>query len=130
MTSPSQRVPVLTIDRPSRSGKGTISRQVADALGWPMLDSRAPHPALGYAAGMEGLDLSDAEAVTRCAQTTRISFRDPKDGGETRVIVNGHDATAELRTETCGAAASAIAAIPSVREALLDKQRGFRRAPG
>src|SRR6187399_3358704 len=119
--------PVLTVDGPSGSGKGTISRMVADALGWHLLDSGALYRAVGYAAGMEGLDLSDAEAVTRCAQTTKIAFRDPKDGGETRVVVNGHDATDEIRTETCGAAASAIAAIPSVREALFEKQRSFRR---
>jgi cytidylate kinase len=123
-------VPVLTIDGPSGSGKGTISRKAADALGWHMLDSGALYRSVGFAASMEGLDLSDAEAVTRCAQTTKISFRDPKDGSETRVIVNGHDATDEIRTETCGAAASAIAAIPSVRSALLDKQRSFRKAPG
>jgi len=123
-------VPVLTIDGPSGSGKGTISRKVADALGWHMLDSGALYRSVGFAASMEGLDLSDVDAVTRCAQTTKIAFRDPKDGGETRVIVNGHDATDEIRTETCGAAASAIAAIPSVRTALLDKQRSFRKAPG
>jgi cytidylate kinase len=123
-------VPVLTIDGPSGSGKGTISARVASALGWHLLDSGALYRAVGYAAGMAGLDLSDAEAVTRCAETTRITFRDPKDGGETRVFVNSHDATADLRTETCGAAASAIAAIPSVRTALFDKQRSFRRSPG
>ncbi|HET9034050.1 MAG TPA: (d)CMP kinase, partial [Dokdonella sp.] len=83
-----------------------------------------------YAAGVAGFDLSDAEAVTRCAETTKIRFRDPKDGGETRVIVNGHDATDELRTETAGAAASAIAAFPGVRQALFEMQRGFRKAPG
>ena len=131
MTTRSDKpVPVLTIDGPSGSGKGTISRAVADALGWHLLDSGALYRAVGYAAGMEGLDLSDADAVTRCAETTRITFRDPKDGGETRVLVNGHDATDELRTETCGAAASAIAAIPSVRTALFEKQRSFRRLPG
>jgi cytidylate kinase len=123
-------VPVLTIDGPSGSGKGTISRMVANALGWHMLDSGALYRAVGFAASMEGLDLSDVDAVTRCAQTTKISFRDPKDGSETRVIVNGHDATDEIRTETCGAAASAIAAIPSVRTALLNKQHSFRKAPG
>jgi cytidylate kinase len=123
-------VPVLTIDGPSGSGKGTISRNVAETLGWHMLDSGALYRAVGFAAGMEGLDLSDAEAVTRCAQTTKISFRDPKDGGETRVIVNGMNATGEIRAETCGAAASAIAAIPGVRTALFDKQRAFRKAPG
>jgi len=123
-------VPVLTIDGPSGSGKGTISRMVADALGWRMLDSGALYRAISFAASMEGLDLSDAEAVTRCAQETKISFRASDDGGETHVIVNGMDATDELRTETCGAAASAVAAIPGVRAALFDKQRAFRKAPG
>ena len=115
-------IPVLTIDGPSGSGKGTISARVADALGWHLLDSGALYRAVGFAASLAGLDLSDADAVTRCAETTKISFRDPKDGGETRVIVNGLDATADIRTETCGAAASAIAAIPSVRAALFEKQ--------
>jgi cytidylate kinase len=127
---PDKIIPVLTIDGPSGSGKGTISRMVADTLGWHLLDSGAIYRAVGFAAGMEGLDLSDAEAVTRCAISARIGFRDPKDGRETRVIVNGLDATDEIRTETCGAAASAIAAIPGVRAALFDKQRSFRKAPG
>lgn len=121
---------MLAIDGPSGSGKGTISRAVADALGWHLLDSGAIYRAVGYAASMAGIDLSDAAAVTRCAETTKITFRDPKDGGDTHVIVNGHDATDEIRTETCGAAASAIAAIPAVRTALFEKQRSFRKAPG
>ena len=123
-------VPVVTIDGPSGSGKGTISRKVAEALGWHLLDSGAIYRAVGYAASMEGIDLSDAEAATRCAEETQIGFEPAADGSETRVLVNGHDATDEIRTETCGAAASAIAAIPGVRAALFDKQRGFRRAPG
>lgn len=127
---PANPIPVLTIDGPSGSGKGTISRHVADQLGWHLLDSGALYRAVGYAAGVAGLDLSDAEAVTRCAESTKIRFRDPKDGGETRVIVNSHDATDELRTETAGAAASAIAVFPGVRAALFDKQRDFRKAPG
>ena len=79
---------------------------------------------------MEGLDLSDAEAMTRCAQHVKIRFHAVPDGQDTRVLVNGHDATDELRTETAGAAASAIASIPAVRQALMDLQLGFRKAPG
>jgi cytidylate kinase len=130
MTRSDKPVPVLTIDGPSGSGKGTIARIVAERLGWHLLDSGALYRAVGYAASMAGLDLSDNEAMTRCAETTKITFRDPKDGRETRVYVNSHDATDELRTETVGAVASAIAAIPSVRTALVDKQLSFRRAPG
>lgn len=123
-------VPVLTIDGPSGSGKGTISRRVAEHLGWRLLDSGALYRAVGYAASMAGLDLSDAEAVTRCAQAVKIRFHAAADGGDTRVVVNGHDATDELRTEAAGAVASAIASIPAVRQALVDLQLGFRKAPG
>lgn len=130
MPSPKSPAPVLTIDGPSGSGKGTISRLVADKLGWRMLDSGALYRAIGYSASMAGLDLSDGEAVTRCAQSTRIRFKPAEDGSETRIIVNGHDASEELRTETCGAAASSVAVFPAVREALLDKQRAFRHQPG
>jgi len=122
-------VPVLTIDGPSGSGKGTISRRVAGRLGWHYLDSGALYRAVGVAAGWAGLDLTDAPALVRCAFDTRVEFREGPDG-ELRVLVNGVDATDELRTETAGAAASAVAAIPEVREALKDRQRAFRRPPG
>ncbi|MDE2155529.1 MAG: (d)CMP kinase [Xanthomonadaceae bacterium] len=123
-------VPVLTIDGPSGSGKGTISALVAAHLGWHLLDSGALYRAVGYAAGMAGLDLSDEEAVTRCARSISIKFRAAGNDGGVRVIVNGHDATDELRTETAGAAASAIASMPPVREALVALQLGFRKSPG
>jgi len=123
-------VPVLTIDGPSGSGKGTIARAVADRLGWHMLDSGAIYRAVGHAAGAKDLDVSDAQAVARCAATTRIEFRDPGDGGDTRVIIDGEDATDAIRTETAGAAASAIAALPEVRKALVNKQLAFRQPPG
>jgi cytidylate kinase len=123
-------VPVLTIDGPSGSGKGTIARAVADRLGWHMLDSGAIYRAVGHAAGAKDLDVSDAQAVARCAAETRIEFHDPGDGGDTRVIIDGIDATDAIRTETAGAAASAIAALPEVRKALVDKQLAFRKPPG
>ncbi len=130
MTETPRPVPVLTIDGPSGSGKGTIARAVAERLGWRLLDSGALYRAVGYAAGMAGLDLSDPEAMARCAETTRIRFQPAADGGDTRVIVNGRDATDDIRTETAGAAASAIAVMPGVRKALVDKQLAFRRPPG
>src|SRR5690606_40570479 len=122
-------VPVLTIDGPSGSGKGTISRAVARRLGWHYLDSGALYRAVGVAAGWGDLDLDDAGALVRCAFDTTVDFRDGA-GGEPRVLVNGNDATDEQRTGSGGAAASAIAAIPEVRAALTDRQRAFRRPPG
>lgn len=129
MSDASVKAPVLTIDGPSGSGKGTISRLVAQQLGWHYLDSGALYRGVGLAAAWAGLDLSDSAALVRCAMETRISFRDSTEG-EPRVIVNDVDATDELRTETAGAAASAIAAIPEVRAALTDRQHAFRQMPG
>jgi cytidylate kinase len=132
MTEPrpgSSIVPVLTIDGPSGSGKGTISGHVAQRLGWHYLDSGALYRAVGIAAGWADIDLSDASALVRLTFDTLIDFSDDAEG-EPRVIVNGLDATDALRTETAGAAASAIAAIPEVRSALKDRQRAFRRPPG
>jgi len=122
-------VPTLTIDGPSGSGKGTISRLVASRLGWHYLDSGALYRSVGLAAGWADIDLSDASALVRCTFDTTIGFigAGPE---EPRILVNGVDATDELRTETAGAAASAIAAIPEVRSALRDRQRAFRQPPG
>jgi cytidylate kinase len=122
-------VPVLTIDGPSGSGKGTISRAVARHLGWHYLDSGALYRAVGVASAWSDLDFGDAAALVRCTFDTTIDFRED-DSGELRVLVDGNDATDELRTETAGAVASAIAAIPEVRTALMDRQRAFRRPPG
>lgn len=127
---PPDIVPILTIDGPSGSGKGTIARAVADRLGWHLLDSGAIYRAVGWAAAARGLDLADASAVARCAGALRVDFCDPGDGGDTRVIIDGTDATDAIRTEEAGAAASVIAAQSAVRKALVDKQLAFRQAPG
>lgn len=121
--------PVLTIDGPSGSGKGTVSRLVARRLGWHYLDSGALYRAVGVAADRAGLALDDVDALVRLTLGTRIEFREGRDG-ELRVLVDDDDATDRLRTETAGTAASAIAAIPQVRAALTDRQRAFRRPPG
>ena len=124
----SATVPVLTIDGPSGAGKGTVSRLVAARLGWHYLDSGALYRAVGVAASLADLDLADPAALVRCTFDTDIRFQD-RDGG-LRVLVNGTDATDELRLETTGTLASAIAAIPEVRAALKERQRAFRVAPG
>lgn len=128
MNTTTDRAPVLAIDGPSGSGKGTISRLVARRLGWHYLDSGALYRAVGVAAGWGDIDLADPAALVRCTFDTEVSFRE--EGEDLHVLVNGSDATLELRTETAGAAASAIAAIPEVRAALKDRQRAFRQPPG
>ena len=121
--------PVLTIDGPSGAGKGTVSRLVASRLGWHYLDSGALYRAVGVAASWADIDTSDASALVRCTFDTHVRFVEAGDGG-LRVMVNDTDATDELRLETTGALASAIAAIPEVRAALKERQRAFRVAPG
>jgi cytidylate kinase len=124
----SAAVPVLAIDGPSGSGKGTVSRAVADRLGWHLLDSGALYRLVALAAEKERIDLSAEEAVAAVARTMSVDF-----GGvdrQERVRLDGFDVTADLRTESCGESASQVARLPAVRRALLERQRGFARAPG
>ena len=125
----SQPVPVVTIDGPSGSGKGTISRHVAEALGWHLLDSGALYRLVALAAAQRGIDLEDARAVADVAARLDASFAAGADGEE-EIRLDGDDVTEDVRTEETGAGASVVAALPAVRDALLDRQRAFRRPPG
>jgi cytidylate kinase len=122
------RVPVLTIDGPSGSGKGTISRAVARRLGWHWLDSGALYRLAALAAGRRGTALEDAAGVAAAALGMDVRF-DTAAAAE-RVLLDGLDVSADLRSEQTGAAASAVAALPEVRQALLQRQRDFAQAPG
>jgi len=117
-------VPVIAIDGPSASGKGTVAQRVADALGWHYLDSGALYRLLGLAAQRHGVALGDEAGLAALAGGVDIRFEQ----GDT--WLDGVKVGDELRTEEAGSAASKIAALPGVRAALLDKQRAFRRAPG
>jgi cytidylate kinase len=122
-------VPVITIDGPSGSGKGTISRAVARALGWHFLDSGALYRAVGVAAFRSGADLADAVAMAALALSADIRFEDRIDG-EPHVWLGNEDISEAIRSEEAGQAASKVAAQPAVRDALLARQRAFQQQPG
>jgi cytidylate kinase len=119
----------LTIDGPSGSGKGTIARQVAKALGWNLLDSGALYRLVGLAAERQGLTGAGNSAIAAVASAMDVRFRTGPDGSE-QILLDGQDVTRALRTEDCGRLASAVAVLPAVREALHRAQQAFRRPPG
>jgi len=122
-------VPIIAIDGPSGSGKGTVSRKVADALGFHFLDSGALYRLVALAGLKEGLAADDAPGHARIAEQMQVQFgSDP--AGDELVVLGGHDVTRELRGEQAGNAASRVAAMPAVRTALFARQRQFARAPG
>ena len=117
-------VPVIAIDGPTASGKGTVAQRVAEALGWHYLDSGALYRLTALAAGLSDTDLADEPAVAALASTLAIEFV----GG--RILLGGKDVTDAIRAEPVGEAASRIAVLGAVRQALLGRQRAFRRMPG
>ncbi len=117
-------VPVIAIDGPSASGKGTVAALVAKALGFHYLDSGAIYRAVAHAARCRGVPLDDEPALIRLAETLDLRF----DGGE--VYLDGIPAGDAIRSEETGLAASQIATLPGLRTALLALQRAFRRPPG
>ncbi len=126
-----QSVPVLAIDGPSGSGKGTISRLVATRLGWNLLDSGALYRIVALAGRMAGLAPDDEAGHARLAAGLSIHFGVTPDGGEQILLGEERlDVTRDIRTEEAGQGASRVAVWPQVRAALLERQRGFARAPG
>ena len=121
--------PVLAIDGPSGSGKGTVCRRLAAALGWHLLDSGALYRLVAYGAAASGVDAEDVAGHAAYARTMEVVFGATAVGDEL-ILLGGQDVTAAIRTEAAGAAASRVAAWPPVREALVERQRAFASAPG
>src|SRR5689334_24606572 len=122
-------VPVVTIDGPSSSGKGTISRIVATRVGWNLLDSGALYRLVALGGIQRDLDPDDVEQHVSVARSMRVEFGSVG-AGEEKVLLDGRDVTQKIRTEQAGAGASRVAAWPAVRTALTDRQRSFAQAPG
>nr|WP_232416142.1 (d)CMP kinase [Methylotenera mobilis] len=123
-TTPAQHIPVITIDGPSASGKGTVAQLVADKLGFAYLDSGALYRVVAFAAQQNNIAWNDANAVAECAKTLNIKFKNDQ------ILLNDHDISNEIRTELMGKGASQVAVHASVRAALVDLQHSFHQAPG
>jgi cytidylate kinase len=126
--SENQSIPVITIDGPSGSGKGTVSRLIAQQLGFHFLDSGALYRILALAAQQRGIALSDEPALA--ALSHQLDIRFPAATAREQVLLDGQDVSDAIRTEAAGGGASRVAALPAVRQALLERQRGFRVVPG
>ncbi|MFO1351124.1 MAG: (d)CMP kinase [Gammaproteobacteria bacterium] len=120
--------PVITIDGPSGAGKGTLAARIARRLGWHRLDSGALYRLTALAALKQGVALDDGKQLAPIARHLDIRFDDALD--PSRVYLAGEDVSRAIRSEQCGNAASKIAALAAVRDALLDLQRRFRQPPG
>ena len=122
-------VAVIAIDGPSGSGKGTIARRVAEALGYHLLDSGALYRLTALAARYKGVGLDETAKLADIARNLEVHFGSDEQGNE-QIMLDGIDVTFDIRTEEAGAGASQVASQNPVREALLELQRGFRLAPG
>jgi len=124
------QAPVITIDGPSGSGKGTIAGLLARRLGWNLLDSGALYRLLAFAASNHGVDLTNEELLKALAAHLDVQFLAAEPGQLQRIILEGDDVSNDIRNEHVGAGASQVAALPAVREALLQRQRAFSELPG
>ena len=127
---PALLMPVITVDGPSGSGKGTVCRLLAEKLGWDVLDSGAIYRVLSLAALHHLIALDNEEALVPLAANLDVQFLIDSDTNAGKIILEGEDVTTTIRNEEVGAAASKVAALPRVREALLRRQRAFRTENG
>lgn len=123
-------IPVITIDGPSGSGKGTIGNLLAKRLGWHFLDSGALYRVLAYLALQQGIQPDDISGLVKLSDQVDVTFEIAEDNVSHNVVVQNEDITHEIRTESCSQLTSIIATIPEVRRALFDKQRSFLKSPG
>ncbi len=130
MSGTSENVGVITVDGPSGSGKGTICQLLAKELSWQLLDSGALYRLVALAAHHHGVSLDDEEALVVLAEHLDVQFNAEDDSDQVKIILEGEEVTDTIRTEKVGGDASVVAAIPSVREALLNRQRAFAAEPG
>ncbi len=124
-----ENIPVITLDGPSGTGKGTLCHLLAKHLRWNMLDSGAIYRVLAYAARKNKIELHDVSRLVELALNLDLSFKSSDDNGS-QAILDNEDISELIRTEQCGQDASQIAVIPEVRQALLERQRHFAQAPG
>ncbi|MEK1939062.1 MAG: (d)CMP kinase [Pseudomonas sp.] len=124
------QAPVIAIDGPSGSGKGTIASLLAKKLGWSLLDSGALYRLLAFAARNHGVDLTNEEALKLLAAHLDVQFVAAANGQPQRIILEGEEVTDAIRNEQIGAGASQVAALGAVRDALLQRQRAFQEMPG
>ncbi len=122
-------VPVITIDGPSGSGKGTIAQRVARALGWHFLDSGALYRLVALAARNHGVGWDNEAGLEVLARNMDVQFI-ASDKGDPRIVMEGEDVSRDIRTDEMGQGASKVAILPAVREGLLQRQRDFREMPG
>ena len=122
--------PVITIDGPSGSGKGTVAGILAKRLGWNLLDSGALYRLLAFAAGNHGVALDNEALLEKLAAHLDVQFVGATDGKPARIILEGDEVTHAIRSEAVAAGASKVAALPAVRDALLKRQRAFQEFPG